>query len=239
MPSSSATARTSSGATMLALSGPFENTMITLRPGTLAASRKRQQQAVIERGIVARHGFAQAEDRFAAVVIQGRGTRQIAAEGIDRDGVGAVQSAHEIGDGIGGVNKPAIHVVAGIEQHEDVGADEGIGADLGRGRAFLRRIRRWMRADGRVVPSSSICTGGLLPSPKVLIFCGMPSSVDPEIARLQAVDVVVLAVGDGEAQHHHVDFDAESGPLLRPDPSQSTRSCQSRPEHCDSFDRIQ
>src|ERR1035438_8482296 len=39
MPSSSATARTSSGATMLALSGPLEKTMITLRPGTLAASR--------------------------------------------------------------------------------------------------------------------------------------------------------------------------------------------------------
>jgi hypothetical protein len=46
MPSSSATARTSSGATMLALSGPLEKTMITLRPGTLAASRSVSSSAL-------------------------------------------------------------------------------------------------------------------------------------------------------------------------------------------------
>ena len=46
MPSSSATARTSSGATMLALSGPFEKTITTLRPGTLAASRNVSSRAL-------------------------------------------------------------------------------------------------------------------------------------------------------------------------------------------------
>ena len=77
MPSSSATARTSSGATMLALSGPFENTMITLRPGTLAASRKRQQQAVIERGIVACNGFAQTENGVVTFVRQRGGAERL------------------------------------------------------------------------------------------------------------------------------------------------------------------
>ena len=36
---------------------------------------------------------------------------------------------------------------------------------------------------------------------------------DPEIGRLQTVDVVALVVGHLEAQHHHVDLDAEDGPL--------------------------
>jgi hypothetical protein len=35
-----------------------------------------------------------------------------------------------------------------------------------------------------------------------------------EIAGFQSVDVVTLAVGDGETQHHHVDLDAEGRPLL-------------------------
>ena len=35
--------------------------------------------------------------------------------------------------------------------------------------------------------------------------------VDPEIAGLQAVDVVVLVVGHLEAEHHHVDLDPEDG----------------------------
>ena len=46
MPSSSATARTSSGATMLALSGPLEKTITTLRPGTFAASRSVSSSAL-------------------------------------------------------------------------------------------------------------------------------------------------------------------------------------------------
>ena len=128
MPSSSATARTSSGATMLALSGPFENTITTLRPGTLAASRRVSSRRVVERRIVAGDRFAQAGDRVVAVARQRGGARQIAAEGVDRHRIGAIQAADEIGDGVRGVDEAAVHVVAGVEQHEHVGADEGVRA---------------------------------------------------------------------------------------------------------------
>ena len=37
--------------------------------------------------------------------------------------------------------------------------------------------------------------------------------VNAEIGRLQAVDVVVLAIGHREGQDHHIDFDPEYGPL--------------------------
>ena len=62
------------------------------------------------------------------IVGQRGGARQIAAEGVDRDGIGAIQPAHEIGDGILGVHEAPVHEIAGIEEDEDVGADEGIGA---------------------------------------------------------------------------------------------------------------
>ena len=37
--------------------------------------------------------------------------------------------------------------------------------------------------------------------------------VDAEVGRLETVDVVVLAVRHLEAEHHHIDFDPEGGPL--------------------------
>ena len=37
---------------------------------------------------------------------------------------------------------------------------------------------------------------------------------EAEIAGFESVDVVTLAVGDGETQHHHVDLHAEGRPLL-------------------------
>ena len=44
---------------MLALSGPFENTITTLRPGTFRGVAQREQQAVVERRVVAGDRFAQ------------------------------------------------------------------------------------------------------------------------------------------------------------------------------------
>ena len=43
-----------------------------------------QQQAVVERGIVAGHGLAKPEDGVVAIARERRGARQIAAEGVDR-----------------------------------------------------------------------------------------------------------------------------------------------------------
>ena len=40
-----------------------------------------------------------------------------------------------------------------------------------------------------------------------------PVFIDAEVLRLQALDVVVLAVGYLVAQHYHVHLDAKDGPL--------------------------
>ena len=66
--------------------------------------------------------------------------REVAAEGVDRHRIGAVQAAHEVGDRIRGVDEAAVHVVAGVEQDEHVGADQ--------------RVRRPLRARARPAASS-------------------------------------------------------------------------------------
>ena len=101
------------------------------------------------------------------------GARQVAAEGVDGHRIGAVEAAHEIGDGVFGVNEAAIHEVAGVEQHKDVGADEGVGTGI---EAGLAGRPLSAAISGRVVPSSLTCSGGLLPSAKVASFCAIPSS---------------------------------------------------------------
>ena len=139
--------------------------------------------------------------------VSDRGAREIAAEGVDRHRIGAVQPAHEIGDGVLGVDEAAVHEVAGVEEDEDVGADEGVGPVharqgilLGLDQGMRRAVFRHRK--GRV---GALGEGGDLLQNAVL--------VDPEIGRLQTVDVVVLAVGHLKAQHHHVDLDPEDGPL--------------------------
>ncbi len=188
--------------------------MITLRPGHLGGVAQRQQQAVVERGVVARHGFAKAENGVVAVVRERRGARKIAAEGVDRHGIRSVQAAHEIGDRVGSVNKSAIHVVAGIEEHEHVGADERVRADFGsrairrRGRSFRRRHQR---ARGSVVQHLH---GRLVAFSEGVDLLRDAVFGQTKIAGLQAVDVVALAIGDREAQDHHVHFDAKGRPLF-------------------------
>ena len=198
---------------MLALSGPFENTITTLRPGTLAASRKRQQQGVVERRIVAGDRLAQATDRFHAVLGEKAGAGQVAAERVDGDRIGAVEAAHEIGDGVFGVHEAAVHEVAGVEQDEDAGADEGVGARIKTGLAGAtlfggdERARRAVVVDGH---GGAIALGEGRQFLRDAVFRYL------EIRRLQTVDIVILAVGDGEAEHHHVDLDPEYGTVLSP-----------------------
>ncbi len=142
-----------------------------------------------------------------------RGAVQVAAERVDRHGIGAVQAAHEVRDGVGGIDEAAVHVVAGIEQHEDVGARVGIdarfgvpggvrpggfvGGQQGPGRAVLHHLQGGLAAFGE---------GGHLLRDAVL--------EDAKVARLEPVNVTALAVGDGEAQHHHVHLHAEHGSRL-------------------------
>ena len=105
---------------------------------------------------------------------QRRGARQIAAEGVDRHRIGAIQAAHEIGDGVLGVHEAAIHEVAGIEQHEHVGADERVGARIETRLAGRPALASSDQRPGRAVFVT--CMRGRLPSAKVAIFCRMPSS---------------------------------------------------------------
>ena len=111
---------------MLALSGPFENTITTLRPATRAASRKRKQKAIVKSRIVPRDGFPQTSDGRRAIAIQRHGAIQVAAVRVNGDRIGAIQASNEIRNGIGGVHETPIHVVAGIEQNEHIGARHGV-----------------------------------------------------------------------------------------------------------------
>ena len=62
---------------------------------------QREQQAVVERRIVAGDGLAQTRDGVRCDRGSSRGrASQIAAEGVDRDRIGAIEAAHEIGDRI-------------------------------------------------------------------------------------------------------------------------------------------
>ena len=137
----------------------------------LGGVAQRQQQRVVERRIVARHALAQAGDGLAVIVRQDGGAREIAAEGVDRHRIGAIQAAHEIGDRVLGVHEALVHEVAGVEEHEDVGADERVGPLHAR-----QRVLRRLRAAACVEPSSATASGALAPSAKVEIFCRMPSS---------------------------------------------------------------
>ena len=192
---------------MLALSGPFENTITTLRPGTFAASRKRQQQRVVQRRIVARHRVAQALNGLGMLARERSGARKIAAERVDRHRIGVIHAAHEIRDGVLRVHEAAVHEVAGVEQDEDVGADERVRLVHPRQRflpGFQHRARGAVGVDGHRRIRALRERGKLLQDS---IF------VDTKIGRLQAVNVVVLAVRHLKVQHHHVHFHAENGSL--------------------------
>src|SRR5208282_4124572 len=93
-----------------------------LAAGHLRGVAEGQQQTVVKGRSVAGDRFAQPEDGIAALLGQRSGARQVPAVGVDRHGIGAVQAANEIGDGVRGVDKAAIHIIAGVEQYKNVGA---------------------------------------------------------------------------------------------------------------------
>ena len=169
-----------------------------------------QQQRVVERRIVARDALAQSGDGVAVIAGQRGGARQIAAEGVDRDRIGAVQAAHEIGDGVLRVHEALVHEVAGVEEHEDVGADEGVGP-FHAGQRVLVGFQQ--RAGGAVLGHRQRRLGAFGEGGDLLQDAVFE---DAEIGGLQAVDVVALVVGHLKAEHHHVDLDPEDGALCHP-----------------------
>ena len=176
-----------------------------MRPGTLAASRSVSSSAVVERGVVAGYRLAQSIDGIAAVLAERRRAREIPAEGVDGDRVGPVQAAHEIGDGVGGVDEAAVHVVAGVEEDEDVGADKGVSAALQRG-GLADVTLAHQRPRGAVIGDLE---GRLVALGEGRDLLRDAVLEDAEVLGLEPVDVAALVVGDGEAEHHHVDLDAE------------------------------
>ena len=142
------------------------------------------------------------------VARQAGGARQIAAERVDRDRIGAVQAAHEIGDGVLGVHEAAVHEIAGVEEDEDVGADERV-------RAVHARAARpsWLRAAGAWCRRRATCQRRLGAFGEGGDLLQNAVFVDAEIAGLEPVDVVILAIGHLEAEHHHVDLDPEDRAL--------------------------
>jgi hypothetical protein len=131
-------------------------------------------------------------------------------ERIDRNRIGSIEAANEVGDGVGRVDKAAVHVIAGIKEDEDVGADKGVGAGI-------RRVGGIFGARGDKGAAGAIVED--LDRRPVALAKGIDLLGDTilgyaEIFRLEARDVAPLTVGDGEAEHHHVDLDLENGALL-------------------------
>ena len=141
------------------------------------------------------------------IVRQRGGAAQVAAEGVDRHRIGAVQAANEIRDGVFGVDEAFVHEVAGVEEDEYVGADESVGA-LHAGQRVLRGVEQ--RAGGTVLVHRQGRFGPFGERGDLLQNAVL---VDAEISGLESVDVVILVVGHLEAQHHHVHLDAEDGAL--------------------------
>ena len=79
------------------------------------------------------------------------------------------------------------------------------------GRSMPGRASLLPSTIGLVEPSSATCSGGFGAFGEGGDLLEDAVLVDLEVVRLQAVDVVPLIVGDLEAQHHHVHFDAEHG----------------------------
>src|SRR2546426_821943 len=103
----------------------------------LAGVLNRQQQRVIECRIVPSHTRAHAANHFRPVGGQSRSPVKVAAVRIESYSVRAFQRANEIGDGILCEDEAPVHVIAGIEQNEDIGAGKGRTERFGR--FFQRR----------------------------------------------------------------------------------------------------
>ncbi len=102
-----------------------------------------EQKAVVEGGVVAGDGVANAAQDLGTVRGEGGDAGEIAAVGVERDLADAFERADEVGDGVLGEDESAIHVVAGVEEDEDVGAGETFAdvAGVGIGRRPCRRHR--------------------------------------------------------------------------------------------------
>jgi hypothetical protein len=172
--------------------------MLALSAWDFSGVAEGEEESVVERGIVARDGFAEAHDGVAAVWREVGGAGKIAAEGVDGDGVGFIEAADEIGDGVFGVDEAAVHEIAGVEKNEDVRTDESIAtlltghfADLfGFGRGRQKGLHRAVGQDLHGGAAAFGESGELL---RDAVFG------DFEIGRFEAVDVFAFVVGDGEA----------------------------------------
>ena len=97
---------------------------------------------------------------------------------------------------------PSAYTEPRVEQHEDVGAHEGVAVQIDAGVAGrLGGFAGHQRPRAAVLQDLHGRLGALREGGHLLqdgVF------VDFEIRILQAVDIAIVAVGDGEAEHHHV-----------------------------------
>src|SRR5260370_39222455 len=98
----------------------------------LAALLNGKQQGVIECQIVTSHTRAHAANHLRPVGGQSRSPVKVAAVGIESYSVRTFQRANKIGNGILREDEAPVHVIAGIEQNEDIGAGKGRTERFGR-----------------------------------------------------------------------------------------------------------
>ena len=85
-----------------------------------------EEEAVVEGGVVAGDGVAHAAEDLGAVGGESGDSGEIAAIGVEGDFADAFEGADEVGDGVLGEDESAVHVVAGVEEDEDVGTGEAL-----------------------------------------------------------------------------------------------------------------
>jgi len=97
---------------------------MALRPVRGGGVFYRHEEAVVEGGVVSGDGVAYAAQDLRAVGGETGDLGEIAAIGVEGDFADAFERADEVGDGVLREDEAAVHVIAGVEEDEDVGTVE-------------------------------------------------------------------------------------------------------------------
>ena len=93
--------------------------------GILAGIFDGHEQRIVESSVIAGHCGANPAQHLKAVRGERRRPGKVAAIGIERHPVRALEGTDKFSNRILGKDKTPIHIVAGVEQDENIGADHG------------------------------------------------------------------------------------------------------------------
>src|SRR4029077_316489 len=137
---------------------------------------------------------------------QSRGAGKVATVRIESGLVHGLKRANEIGNGILREDEAAVHIVAGVEQNENIGPGEGCIEALGRIARWITRLRRCVsRVRVGLFRDVGQGAGGSVAFLKSGNFLGDAVFGDGEVRGAKIRDVVAPAIGHGDIQLDEVD----------------------------------